>query len=425
MAVEHKNTDREQYLEQYNKYEEISLKELLQTIFARKKMIILISSIFILFGFIISFFMIKPTYSSTTTISVTPTLGASNKVSDVEDLLETYSQLPAMTVESYKEQVKSHEVLIRVIRDLQLKNEDGTYISTSSLANKINVSIVKGTNLINITSSSSNPELASNIANAISESFIEFISEKTRERGSKSAELIEAQLAIEESNLNEKSKILTDYISNNQSIDELKAQKNSLISQITAYKSELNSVEKNIMTEKASLQVLLGEDYDEVYDNLELNMDVDGNVYENIKLDLADVVGLQDSLMTVKITNLETQLIQNSANKKSLQIKIKDMEEKLKIAQTDLAEQEHKYNSILRDFNLAKTAYDAYQNRHKQALITAASDIGRTSVLVSSYAIPSIVPVSPNKKMILAISAVLGLMISVFFAIFSDYWKKA
>lgn len=412
-----------------NQYDEISLKEIIEALINKKKMIACITVLFMICGIIMSFVIINPKYASTTTISVTPTIGSKNSVSDVGDLLESFSQIPVMSVESYREQVKSHEVLEKVIERLELKNDKDEYIKSSALASKINVAIVKNTNLINITTNEADSDLAAKISNAVSESFIEFISEKTRKRGVKSGELIEAQLEIEEENLNEKSKALTEYISNNQSIDELKAQKNSLISQITGYKSSLNAVEKNIMTEKASLAVLLGDDYKDIEKNIsedvELNMDINGNISEDIKLDIADAAGLQDALLTVKVTNLETSLIGNIASKNSLEMKIKDMEDRLKIAQTDLAEQEHGYNSILRDFNLAKSTYDAYQNRHKQAMITAASDIGQTSVVISSYAVSQSNPISPNKKMIVAISAILGLMISIFAALFTDYWKKA
>lgn len=411
-----------------NQYDEISLKEIIEVLLKKRKMIIMLTSIFLVCGIVFSFFVLKPKYSATTTISVTPTIGSANSVNEVEDLLESFSKLPVMTVESYREQVKSHEVLEKVIKALELKGDNGEYISSSSLAAKINVVNIKGTNLINITTSDLEAEKAAEISNSISENYIEFLSENTRKRGAKSAELIEAQLEIEEKNLNEKSKALTDYISNNQSIDELKAQKNSLISQITSYKSSLNAVEKNIMAEKTSLKVLLGDEYkdieENISDNIDLNMDINGNISEDIKLDIADASGLQDALLTVKITNLETSLIENIASKNSLEMKIKDMEDRLKIAQTDLAEQEHGYNSILRDFNLAKSTYDAYQNRHKQAMITAASDIGQTSVIISSYAVAQNNPISPNKKMILAISLILGLMVGVFAALFSDYWKR-
>lgn len=406
--------------------DEISLRELIEIILKGKRIIAMITIIAMVISLLVSFLVLSPQYEASTTLITSPITSKEVEVSSLKNVADIINQYPSMTIETYKEQVKTPQLLEKVIKELELKNEEGKYISISSLSKKISVSNIKDTNLITIKVNDTDPEKATLIANTISDNFIDLISENNRRISEQAAKTIEDQIKIEEENLNEKSQKLAKYISQNKSVTELKNEVNSIISQLTDYKSKLNDIEKSIQTNKAALVVLLGANEGVSSINLNdisINITNNGSITEEIKTDISKPDELQAALLRIKTTELETGLVKNVAEKEALDIKIQELQTKLKETQTTLAEEEYKYNSVNREYQLANQAYNAYQQRHKEAIAAAAAEIGKSSIIVSSYAITPEIPVGPNKKLNLAISIVLGLMVGIFVVFFKAYWK--
>jgi uncharacterized protein involved in exopolysaccharide biosynthesis len=50
--------------------------------------------------------------------------------------------------------------------------------------------------------------------------------------------------------------------------------------------------------------------------------------------------------------------------------------------------------------------------------------VGEASIVVATPAAEPSVPVSPNKRLNIAVAGVLGLMVSVFVVFIKDYWEK-
>jgi len=74
---------------------------------------------------------------------------------------------------------------------------------------------------------------------------------------------------------------------------------------------------------------------------------------------------------------------------------------------------------------LVRQTHNAYQQKYKEAMIKKSADVGETSIIVLSKAIPPVKPVAPNKAMNLAIATVLGLMVGAFVAFFKEYWIRS
>jgi len=128
--------------------------------------------------------------------------------------------------------------------------------------------------------------------------------------------------------------------------------------------------------------------------------------------------GIIDALITIKATEIETRLVQNKAEKESLEAKIKELEDRLKNTQSLLAEEEYKYNAILRNYNLAEQTYNAYLDRHKEAVLAATSNIGESAIIVS---VPATVPTVPSSHgKIFYLAAGVGILL----ALAIGYWKE-
>ena len=112
---------------------------------------------------IITFFVIDPVYESYTTIMVGK---PKNRLID-ENSSITYQEIQTnrLLVSTYREIAKSRTVLEEVIKDLNLN------ISTSQLRGKVDVSLVRDTEIIQITVHDHDPETATKLANAIASAF--------------------------------------------------------------------------------------------------------------------------------------------------------------------------------------------------------------------------------------------------------------
>lgn len=143
--------------------EEISLTELFLILRKRIQIIILITIISIVTSAIVSFFILDPQYQTFTTLMV----GKPKDYQSYNDRLD-YNEvlLNQKLVSTYGELVKTRSVADEVIRNLNLD------ISYETFKDKVNVNLVKDTEIIRLEVIDEDPELAVEIANETAEVFM-------------------------------------------------------------------------------------------------------------------------------------------------------------------------------------------------------------------------------------------------------------
>lgn len=409
--------------------EEITLRELIEMILKRKWLICIITAAAILLSGIYSFFILKPTYSASATLLANPIENKQTGITaGINEMVDSLAVFPDMTIDTYKEQVINSTVLTNTINELNLTNDSGEAIQWSTLAQKLSVEKVGNTNLLKITVKDKDPEMAAKIANSVADKFIKYVSDNTRKFGEQATAVIEEQLKNEESKLEEEAKKLKEYLANSQNIDQLKLEVQSLYNKIDSYNMQLIDTEKQIQSDTDALKVLLGgkDTFSDVnLDDIKLNVPFDNsNSNQDLEISVKSGNELQDALVTIKATEIETRLVQNNAEKSSLEAKIKELEDRLKETQSLLAEEEYKYNAILRNYDLAEQTYNAYLDRHKEAVLAATSNIGESAIIVSAPATVPIVPSNHGKLFYLVIGTFIGLIFGVFVAFVVGYWKE-
>ena len=154
--------------------EELDLKELFNIFWNKKVQIILIVLIFAVIGLIYTMTLVTPEYTSATTL----VLASSNKGVDqttgtttTNSITTSDITLNSNLVSTYSELVKSKNVLREVIENLQID------INEAELRNNVTVSSVKDTELIEITVTTKEAEVAPKIANEIAKVFTEKVKE--------------------------------------------------------------------------------------------------------------------------------------------------------------------------------------------------------------------------------------------------------
>jgi succinoglycan biosynthesis transport protein ExoP len=160
--------------------DEISLREILEVVWNGKWIIVLVTSIAIIISGIVSFFILNPAYEARTTLIVS------------SEKLEDHPSPPS--VQTYVEQVKNHSIMSRTIDQLGLRQQD---ISVNDLREKIDVTNVKDTNLIRIIVSDKDPKLASDMANAVTHYFVDFMTNQAMEQLINSSEHVIDQIDLE------------------------------------------------------------------------------------------------------------------------------------------------------------------------------------------------------------------------------------
>lgn len=142
---------------------EIDLRKYFQIIRKRMWIIVLITVISIAVSGIVSFYVLEPVYEAFTTLIVSK--------SNEQDTIIEYSDvlLSQKLVKTYGEIIKSRRISNQVIKNLKLN------ITSQQLRNKITVSPVKDTEIVQIKVTDTNPELARDIANELAEVFIKDI----------------------------------------------------------------------------------------------------------------------------------------------------------------------------------------------------------------------------------------------------------
>lgn len=390
--------------------EEISLRELIEILIKRKKIIILITVFAVLVAGILSYFILSPQYEAkmilmTSNISEQFQNIEGNSDGNVTKVLDAISQYPSMNLETYRQQIKTPAVMTKTIEDLNLEDE----YSIESLASKINLETVKDTDLITIKMQYTDPEKAAKIINKVGENFISVVESNAKERASKTSENIREQMEVEKKKYDEALVELKEFLSQPRNAAELELELNAKLEQITYFKTQLN--ELSIRKDALDAAVEIAEKDPNRSNRLIVRQDSTNSGAMNLVLDESS-------------NSLKIELAEVEASINSIKNKISEMQKDIESLQTELQEKKHKESLVEQKVNIAQTTYEAFVKKYEELKVTESSKIGEASITVISKAYPSTKPVAPRKSLNLAISLVLGLMVGVFVAFFQEYWQS-
>lgn len=145
--------------------EEINLKDLFSYFISKIWIVIITFLLLVIFSVINTKFIKVPEYNSSTTIVLT--INNDNELNN--SITQNDITINQKLVATYRQIIKSRRVLDRVIEDLELDME------ASDLSKKVSVANETDTELLKITVSDKDPELAAEIADDIAKVFSEDI----------------------------------------------------------------------------------------------------------------------------------------------------------------------------------------------------------------------------------------------------------
>ena len=419
--------------------QEISLRELIEVLLKRKKMIIGITTLAVLVSAIVSFFILDPVYETRMVLmasNFSEKLQPSQlKGEGIDNILSNLSQYPSMTMDTYKEQVKAPRVMRETIEELGL---EGMY-DIESLAKAITLETIPNTNLLNIKMQAKDPELAARIVNTVGTKFVAFVSDKAKEQATTTSAYIETQIEVEKEQLEKALVELKDFLAQPQGVHELTQEveakllllteyKTSLIQEelqsevlqqsVNKVKSELKNEDRLITTEKSILE-------DSILTDV-VKEKIDGNI-ENIagiRVNNEEVNPVHIALKE-KEAEISVELTQSQTKIQMLKTQIEDIQKQVEELQINLAEKQHEARLIEQKVNIAQNTYDAFTRKHEELRVTESAQVGESNMIVVSKAYPTTTPVAPRKALNVAIAGMLGIMVGVFAAFFIEYWQTS
>lgn len=142
--------------------DEIDLKQLLELFWNKKVFILAIVLIAVIIGYIYTSFLIKPKYTSSTTLI----LAQRNSADSTGTITSTDVTLNDKLIDTYKEIATSNSVVRTVVSNLGLSSS-----KEAEIKKEVNVTAVNGTQILKISVTDSNAEMATKIANEMGQVF--------------------------------------------------------------------------------------------------------------------------------------------------------------------------------------------------------------------------------------------------------------
>ena len=149
--------------------EEMSTREIIETIIKGRTTILGLTAICIVIGLIVNLFILEPVYEAETTLMISPisqTNANAKAINEFSSLVNAIAAYPEMSIGTYREQIKAPAILQYIKEEMNLKD-----LSLKSISDKITVEAIKNTNLITVKVRDKNAEVAAQIANILSERY--------------------------------------------------------------------------------------------------------------------------------------------------------------------------------------------------------------------------------------------------------------
>jgi uncharacterized protein involved in exopolysaccharide biosynthesis len=409
-------------IQKENYDDEISIKDLILTLWNERKLIIIITAAAIVGGII--FALVQPrSYTASLTLLTSP-ISQSSTISTT-DISGVVGSSPQMNILTYLEQFLNPIVVTNTIAELNLTTADGEPMGYETLVSKVTVENPEETNLLNIKVTDKDPEVAAQIANTLGDQFVNFITNRNSESADSVARELEIKVAEEKIKFDRETVRWRDNLLTAQRINDLSREITLYSSLVDSHKNELIGLERDIIIYRNTLDVLLnGRSTVTALDLDALELSISGPNAGSYSIQINNQNQLQNSMLTMDITNLETALVRALERQRVLETEIAKYEPQIPDLRLELNQEQLEYDEMIRDYEFAKSTYLTYQSRARDLTLATVADIGRTSIQVSSPAVPPTLPSGLGRTMIVIIAAFAGAVLAMMVAFLKSYWNS-
>lgn len=411
--------------------DEIDLREYLRVLGKWRWVIALVTAIAVTTAGILSFFVLPPVYEASTLLMVANAAPAQAvyrpQDEGLQGVVNTVARLPQLTLNSYISQLTSPTLLARVVSALKL--EEAGY-TPGALAGMVQARLVKDTNLVQVTVSNTDPDLAAQIAGTISREFLAFISQHNQEQMDRSVQFLEAPAAQMERDLAAAAAKLTEFESQPRGVAYLDEEIKAKTADLTRYQSTLlqAQVEQELLAAGiASLEARLAQTPQTIETEKPArpqsasgaappaSPESGSPLVKRVELNPL-WVSLNDSL-----GGKRTALAEKQAQANSVGQRVAELQESLRHLQVEVTGKRSILDRLREDVDRLRKTRAMLSEKITETRIARSINLGETNVLIVSPPVRPGSPVKPNRSLNMAVAGVLGVMVGLALAFLLEY----
>lgn len=445
-----------------NDNDTIDLKKLFSLMIEKKKIVIAIIVVCTIIATIVAFILPK-SYQSTTLVRVksgssSSMAGYAARAADfgIDDIGGGSSGSP----ESYIELMKSREVLEPIITELDLPEETKENMTAAGFAkSNLEVTNIKNTDLITIAAYGKTPEEAQMISQGIADNFLALMTKLKKEDNSSTLKFLDERIKIAKEEMETAENKLAAYQQEHK-IYAPDEQAKAIIANLNNYDTTIAQLQAQSEGDSAKLAGVTGQLEQQNASLLEYNVSDNtniGNIRESIVNKRVELVGLQQqftdehpdvikakeelnslerslsdeiakavnsqsvtlspvqsNLLKDKIST-EVQISVNNASLEALKAKQAEAQENIATLSADSVE----YMRLERNAKITGQVYTSLVQNYEQTRIQEAKDSMDIQIIDAADLPKEDMPTKPNKKLVVAIGFVLGIMISFGYTLYN------
>ena len=432
----------------------IDLRKLFSVMGEQKKIIIPIIVICTVIAIIIAFVLPK-TYQSNTLVRIKSSNNSA--ISGMAAMAAGFGidvgGSSSASPENYMELMKSREVLEPIMAQLDMPEEDKERLTTEAFTKKyLEITNTKKTDLINIAAYGKTPEEAQMISQSVADNFLTLMTKLNKEDNSSALKFLNDRMSIAKEEMETAENKLQAY-QQEKGIYSPDDQAKALIERLSAYDTNIAQLEAQEQANSAKLQDVTGQleqqnsslleynisdndaimnlrtaivnkqvelvglqqRYTEEHPDViqakqelaELKKSLDREIQSAVNSKSATLTPVQGNLLMEKVQT-ETAEAVTSASLDALKAKQQEAEGNMSTLSADSVE----YMRLLREQTITSEVYTNLVKAYENTRIQEAQESMDIQVIDAANLPREDMPAKPNKKIIVAIGFVVGIMIS-------------
>lgn len=444
-----------------NDNDTIDLKKLFSLMIEKKMIVIAIIVICTIIATIVAFVLPK-SYQSTTLVRVKS--GSSSSMAGYAAMAAGFGidigGGSSGSSESYIELMKSREVLEPIIAELDLPEETKEKMTAAGFAkSNLEITNIKKTELITIAAYGKTPEEAQMISQGVADNFLALMTKLNKEDNSTTLKFLDERIKIAKEEMETAENKLAAYqqehkiyapdeqakaiIANLNNYDttiaqlqaqsegdsaklagvtsQLEQQNASLLEYNVSDNTNIGNIRESIVNKRVELVGLQQQFTDEHPDVIKAKEELN-SLEKSLSDEIAKAVNsqsvtlspVQASLLKDKIST-EVQISVNNASLEALKAKQADAQENIATLSADSVE----YMRLSREATITGQVYTSLVQNYEQTRIQEAKDSMDIQIIDAADLPKEDMPAKPNKKLIVVIGFVLGIMISFGYTLYN------
>ena len=445
-----------------NDNDTIDLKKLFSLMIEKKKIVLAIVVICTIIATIVAFILPK-SYQSTTLVRV-KSGGSSSAMAGYAAMAAGFGidigGGSSGSPESYIELMKSREVLNPIIEKVDLTDEEREKMRTEDFFKKyLEITNTKKTDLINIAAYGKTPEEAQMISQGVADNFLALMTKLNKEDNSSVLKFLDERIKIAKEEMetaenklqayqqehkiyapDEQAKAIIANLNNyDTTIAQLQAQSEgdsaklagvtsqleqqnaSLLEYNVSDNTNIGNIRESIVNKRVELVGLQQQFTDEHPDVIKakeelnsLEKSLSDEITKAVNSQSVTLSPVQSNLLKDKIST-EVQISVNNASLEALKAKQAEAQESIATLSADSVE----YMRLERNAKITGQVYTSLVQNYEQTRIQEAKDSMDIQIIDAADLPKEDMPAKPNKKLVVAIGFVLGIMISFGYTLYN------